>query len=292
MSPKRNFGAERRKRSPAALFASVVTPPNAARRAPAYWLFTLSLIAMMTSAILLLSECGERAATTLYWRGVAARRARTEDQNWTQQDMAPRFQSLYAQNSDIVGWLSAPDVGVNYPVMQTPDAPEYYLDRDFDRQKTKTGAPFADYRCQVTPDQGFNTVIYAHDTMLFQLNQYTYLKNYYAQHPYLRFDTLTETGYYEVAAAFYADATGARLLDPWDPDDPQAYEPYNYLEVDSLQGFQKFCDAIRQRQLFPTDVSISPRSRILTLLCCATEPFSGIPDNNGRLVVIAVRTGP
>lgn len=245
---------------------------------------------MATSAILLLSECGERYATARYWRRVAQKRADASlaDPN---PDRSPDLQAFYDENSDVIGWISLKDSAINFPVMQTPQDPEYYLYRNLEKEPAEAGAPFADYRCHVAPVQGFNVVVYAHDILFAQLNQYGYRKNYFRTHNRIRFDTLSETGLYQVAAAFYIDASGARLLDPWDPDDNQAYEPYNYLEVDSLEGFQKFADIVRQRQILDNIPQLSPRSRILTLICCATELFSGIPDNNGRFVVIAQRVG-
>ena len=258
---------------------------------PAYAVLTLALIVMATSGILLLSECWERYATARYWRRVAQLRERTLEDS-AAPDILPRFRDAYAQNPDIVGWIRMDDSSIDYPVMQTPGDPEYYLYRDFDGNPASAGAPFADYRCHVTPAQGFHTIVYAHDRLFLQFNQYGYLPGYFTSHQYLRFDTLTETGQYQVIAAFYLDAGGARLLDPWDPGDPQAYEFYNYLEVDSPEGFRKFVDIIRERQILPSDFRLSPRSRILTLVCCATEFFSDIPGDNGRFVVVAKRVGP
>ena len=31
----------------------------------------------------------------------------------------PQYQSLYAQNSDLVGWIQIDGTGINYPVMQS-----------------------------------------------------------------------------------------------------------------------------------------------------------------------------
>lgn len=264
---------------------------RAGRRSPAFLFFILSFVAAATSGILLLSECGERWLTARYWRQVAERREAAEADERADGGVLPALRELYAENPDLVGWLSLPDSAINYPVMQTPDDPEYYLFRDFEREPASAGAPFADYRCQVVPAQGFNTVVYAHDSLFVQLNQYGYLPGYFQSHRRIRFDTLAETGLYRVAAAFYLDAGEARLLDPWNPDDPQAYECWNYLEVDSPEGFRKFAGLVLGRRMFETGAELSPRSRYLTLVCCATEAFSGIPGGDGRLIVVAKRIG-
>ena len=270
---------------------SLIDKKRAPRRNPAYLIFTLSLAIMTASALLLLSECWETYATARYWRQVAGKRTEKLGENWTQQDMLPGFRALYAENPDIVAWLRVENTTIDYPVMQTKDDPEYYLHRAFDKTPLKIGAPFADYRCQVTPVQGFNTIVYLHDRLMVELNQYTYWPPFLETHRTLRFDTLTEEGVYQVIAAFYANVNGAILLDPWNPDDEQAYEYYNYLEVDSPEGFQKYAADIRRRQLAKTDADFSPRSHLLTLICCATSFFSGVYDT-GRLVVIAKRVGP
>lgn len=261
--------------------------PREEHRSLASLVFLFSLVIMTTSVILLLSDFGERYFTARYWRQVAEKRAWAESYDWTEGGILPDFCSLYAENPDLVGWISMPDSMINYPVMQTPDDPEYYLFRNFERETVPAGAPFADYRCQVVPVQGFNTVLYAHDRLFLQLNQYGYMPEYFQTHQYLRFDTLTKTGLYRIAAVFYLDAGEARLLDTWNPDDPLAYECYNYLAVDSPEGFGKFANLLRERRMFETNVEISPRSRYLTLICCATALFSGIPNDAGRLIVVA-----
>ena len=37
------------------------------------------------------------------------------------------YGELYLQNTDMVGWLSIAGTNINYPVMQTPNNPNYYL---------------------------------------------------------------------------------------------------------------------------------------------------------------------
>ena len=220
-----------------------------------------------------------------YWAGIAEKRAEYLEK---EPDILHAFQSLHAENSDIVGWLRMEDARIDYPVMQTKDAPEYYLRRNFDREYAVSGTPFVDSRCEVVPVQGFNTIIYAHNTTFFWLYQRGVDRGYYAKDQYLRFDTLVETGLYQVAAAFYADATDAKILYEWDAEDAQAYTFYNYLEIDSPAGFRKYMDGITENRLFDTDVVITMDSHILTLVCCALEPYSGIPEN-GRFVLIAKR---
>ena len=48
--------------------------------------------------------------------------------------LLPYYESLREQNGDMVGWLRIPGTRISYPVMQTIDNPEYYLDKNFERQ--------------------------------------------------------------------------------------------------------------------------------------------------------------
>ena len=139
------------------------SPRKRAVRTAADAVFALSLIIALVSAVLYLSALRKDYAITRYWRGVAEKRAQLGD-NWTRTDISPRLQALYDENPDIVGWLTMDSAKIDYPIMQTSrNDPEHYLHRNFHNADEPTGTPFADYRCQIVPVQGFNTVIYAHD---------------------------------------------------------------------------------------------------------------------------------
>ena len=38
-----------------------------------------------------------------------------------------KYADVYAKNSDLVGWVSIPGTRIDYPVMQTKDSPDFYL---------------------------------------------------------------------------------------------------------------------------------------------------------------------
>ena len=44
-----------------------------------------------------------------------------------------KYADVYAQNSDLVGWISIPGTRIDYPVMQTKDNPNFYLKHAFDK---------------------------------------------------------------------------------------------------------------------------------------------------------------
>ncbi len=102
---------------------------------------------------------------------------------------------LFRKNSECIGWLTIPDTKVNYPIMQTKENPEKYLNKDFEGKKSNSGVPFVDYRCDLQKD---NILIYGHnmknETMFGGLKKY---KNseYMASHKTIYFQTAD--GFYE-----------------------------------------------------------------------------------------------
>ena len=64
--------------------------------------------------------------------------------------LLPGAADLLAMNSEINGWISIPDTKVDYPVLHhLDDEPgnEYYLYRNVQKEDSKPGSIFLDYRC-------------------------------------------------------------------------------------------------------------------------------------------------
>ena len=53
-----------------------------------------------------------------------------------------KYADVYAQNSDLVGWISIPGTRIDYPVMQTKDTPNFYLKHAFDKSYSSYGVPY------------------------------------------------------------------------------------------------------------------------------------------------------
>ena len=49
---------------------------------------------------------------------------------------------LKKRNSDVVGYLEIPDTTISYPVMQTKDNPDFYLNHDIDKNYSFYGTPY------------------------------------------------------------------------------------------------------------------------------------------------------
>lgn len=94
-----------------------------------------------------------------------------------------KYLQIYQQNNDFIGWLTIPDTVVDYPVVFTPDDEEFYLRKDFHKEKSASGTLFLGANSDLeTPSD--NIIIYGHNmhagTMFHTLLEYrmkTFIKS-------------------------------------------------------------------------------------------------------------------
>lgn len=118
----------------------------------------------------------------------------TEEEN-----ILTEYGELYLKNTDMVGWLSIAGTTLNYPVMQTPNEPNYYLKHNFEKEYSDLGTPYIQENCDLTGSD--NLVIYGHHIkggkMFGALEDYK-SQSFYEEHKTIQFDTLTQCGVYEI----------------------------------------------------------------------------------------------
>lgn len=191
-------------------------------------------------------------------------------------EILPQYRELYAENSDMVGWLRIDGTDIDYPVMQTPGDNEYYLRRGFDKLYATSGSLFLDERCSLGPDATANWLIYGHNmsdgSMLGQLDRYED-PDFYAEHPTFTFDTLTTPGTWQVVAVIRT-TLGA---DEW--------PYYTFFDAGSRADWQRRVDAILDLALYDTEVVPEYGDQLLTLSTCGTSSFY----TDERFAVLAVR---
>lgn len=191
-------------------------------------------------------------------------------------EVLPEFQELYVLNNDIVGWLRIPGTDINYPVMQTPDEPNYYLDHNFDKESSKHGALYARETCDINKPSA-NITIYGHRmkdrTMFAQLDKYME-KSFFEENPYIYFDTLTELHTYKIVSVFLTTATYGKGF------------PYQrYLDSETDEAYIGFVETCKELALYDTGVDAGIGDKFITLSTCEYS------QENGRLVVVAKRIG-
>ena len=189
----------------------------------------------------------------------------------------PEYEQLYGLNNDMVGWLSIDGTNINYPVMQSPEDPNYYLYRDFYKNSSKGGCLYAQAEADVERPSD-NITIYGHNTrggdiMFHALNGYTQ-KSFWESHPYIKFDTLTEHHTYQIIAVFKTSAN----LD-------QGFPYHKFVDAGSEWEFNEFVDNCKALAFYDTGVTAEYGDKLITLSTCEYTL------SNGRLAVLAKRIG-
>lgn len=185
------------------------------------------------------------------------------------------YAALYAENSDFAGWVHIDNTSIDYPVMFTPQEPEYYLRRAFDKTDSQSGTPFVS--ADSTIDSDF-FIIYGHnmknDTMFGTLDYYKE-KSFWEENPRLSFTTVTEKREYEIFAALqtrvlYQDEAGYRY----------------YFQVGDLteEAFDELTGWFKQNALYDTGITPKYGEQIVVLSTCSYH------TDNGRFIIAARRT--
>ena len=189
-------------------------------------------------------------------------------------DIPVDFAQLQAQNPDAYAWISIPGTLVDYPVMQTADETDYYLDHTFERGY---GLPGSIYTRNDTA-QDFSdpcTVVYGHnmkdDTMFGSLHEYE-KADFFADAANRTIYTYSPNAIREwtiFAAVEYSDVLLTAAYDFADPLDMQAF-------LDSLRT---------SRGSYDREVSVTGSSRLIVLSTCV-----GGNRDTVRYLVVGVLT--
>ena len=197
-----------------------------------------------------------------------------EDETEAEKSRLEGYKKLHEQNSDFVGWIRIEGTNIDYPVMQSGmDDPEFYLDHGFDKEYSVYGVPFADAACTV--GESNNVIIYGHhmtsETMFHEITYYAD-QQFLADHPKIKFDTMTSEGEYEVIAVFRFDT------------DHDSFRFNRYTDMDMTEIAQ-YIKCVHERELYSTGMDAVYGDQLLTLSTC------DYAYNNGRFVVVAKEVG-
>lgn len=197
-----------------------------------------------------------------------------ESDTGTVPERSGRYDALYQMNPDFVGWLSIDQTKVDYPVMHTPQQPQYYIYRDFEGKKTASGTPFMDAACTVDSD---SIILYGHNmkngSMFGTLDEYLNRK-YWEEHPVITFNTLKEDREYEIFAVLRT-----RLL----YENERGFAYYKYVGDLTEEQFDEFVSQVCAGAEYDTGIVPEYGDQILMLSTCSYH------TENGRLVVVGRR---
>lgn len=190
-------------------------------------------------------------------------------------------------NPDTIGWLSIPGTEIDYPVMYTPEDPDFYLNHGFDQEPSAGGMIYLDAGddcggrkaqepAEAEAAKRINFILYGHHmkngTMFAGLEQYLD-PEFFKEHRTIFFDTLAGAGEYEAFAVFSMTAAEAK----------ERLAPY--LAAETKEQYGRLMETVRVKSLHgPKETPEWPR-RLLTLMTCEYT------QNEGRLFLMAYEKG-
>lgn len=183
-----------------------------------------------------------------------------------------KYQELFNQNNEMAGWISIDGTNINYPVMYTPDNPDFYLKHSFEKEYSAYGVPYIAEHCNPFAPSD-NVIIYGHHmkngTMFTGLMDYE-SKKFYEGNKIIHFDTLTKTADYEIVTVFKTTVY-----------DDTGFKYYLFANAETEKDFQAYVDECKALSLYDTGVTAEYGDKLITLSTCEySKP-------NGRLVVVA-----
>ena len=182
-----------------------------------------------------------------------------------------QVEELQKINPDIVGWLEIPNTNVNYPVLQGTDN-DYYLDHDYNKQKTSGGSIFLDKTYSWDPPSS-NLLIYGHNmnngTMFQNLLKYKDQK-FYEENPNIRFTTNTEDATYEIIAVFQSKVFYKSQTNV-----------FKFIKAENEEQYNYYVENVKKLSLYDTGKTAQYGDQLITLSTCAYH------TENGRFVVVA-----
>ena len=188
--------------------------------------------------------------------------------------MLVEYGAIYAINSDTVGWIKIPDTKINYPVVQSKDQRDYYLNRSFYKKWSAWGAIYAREECDINAPSD-NITLYGHHmqdgSMFAGLDKFK-KKDFWEDHQTFTFDTLYEHHTYQIIAVFKTSAN----LD-------EGFMYHKFSDAQSEEEFNEFVATVKKLAFYDTGLTAEYGDKLLCLSTCEYTL------NNGRFVVVAKR---
>jgi len=192
----------------------------------------------------------------------------------TEPGMLPGYKEIYEMNNHVVGWIKMEGTPMDYPVMQTPEDPNFYLYRNFDKQDSARGSIYAREVCDINMPSD-NITLYGHNmadgSMFACLNNYIN-KTAWDNNSLIFFDTLNEYHTYKIFAVF---KTSANL--------GEGFSYHQFVDAANEEEFNEFVSTCKKLAFYDTGITPVYGDKLICLSTCEYTL------DNGRLVVAAVR---
>jgi SrtB family sortase len=158
---------------------------------------------------------------------------------------------------DVVGWIYFEDGHISYPIVHSEDNEEYRI-LDYDKEESRYGAIFLDYRSSGDFTDA-NSIVYGHNmkdgSMFGTLRAYRQDPTYYNDHQYFQIITPDKT--YRYLIFEYMDV-------------PENYVLYDYVAEAAL-SFVADAEPIRIKSYMDSDIVVNKDSKVVTLSTCTRK---------------------
>ncbi|MGI6608522.1 MAG: class B sortase [Erysipelotrichaceae bacterium] len=185
------------------------------------------------------------------------------------------YQKLYEKNNHMVGWIQIENTTIDFPVMQVKSVKDYYLYKNFNKEYSKSGLPYAQEECDVFLPSD-NVIIHGHHrsdgSMFAALLKYKNIE-FYREHPIINFDTINECHQYQIIAVFSVRVNTGN----------DKFKFYNFIDAESSKEFDDYVSSCKKYSLYDTGVTAEYGDKLITLATC------DFAYKNGRFLVIAKR---
>lgn len=198
-----------------------------------------------------------------------------ESSTTEEKQILKEYISLYEKNNDLYGWIKIEDTNIDFPVMFTPEEPNFYENKNLEKEVCKVGmCIWIDGRTTENTD---NVIIYGHNVkygMMFgSLKKYK-KQDFYQDHKYIQFDTLYKKATYEIIGV-------VETKDYSEDESYNHYEFYDHMEFRTQEEFQEYINYAKENSVYHIETTAEYGEHIITLCTCDNT------TENGRLLIIA-----
>lgn len=176
---------------------------------------------------------------------------------------------LRKRNQDVIGYLEIPDTTISYPVMQSKDNPDFYLNHDIDKNYSFYGTPYLSAYCDIKSSD--NLIIYGHNInggkMFGALTQYRD-ETFYKKHKDILFTTKDKKKY----KIFSVISVNKNDFPYW-----------KFVMAQDEPDYDKFINKAKKYSIYNIDIMPKYGEKILTLSTCDNSR-----GDDYRFVVFAV----
>ena len=169
-------------------------------------------------------------------------------------DRTINVEKLKRENKDCIGYLEVPGTSISYPIMQTRDNPNYYLNHDFDKNYSFYGTTYLSAYCDLKKSD--NLIIYGHNInggkMFGALEQYKD-KDFFDRHRKIYF-TADRRREYEVFAVMSVNV--------------KKFKYWKFIMARDEKDYNEFVEKVLEHSLWSAEKKPKYGEQMLMLSTC------------------------